>query len=280
MNQKLFIAFTLLFNVFFSKAQNETIIQTDKLNLAVLKLNYYNFTFEGGSISFLDCPESTKDSIPFNVVYQSPIDFGNICFRIEPTLDTLFNGSIIWLGTGVINQPSNFNTISPFEVGDSIISIPNSIQFINEIGQIENNPYWLDAVDDCWDAISNLKVTENFANHEFHAAIYLYTPAVGLTDYNFAKWIVFLYYQDAILKIPTIHSNEHLLYPNPFSEIINIDKDMNGIAYKISKPSGEIVKTGKCYTGEINDLAFFSPGVYFIEIQKHQQKMTYKIVKN
>jgi hypothetical protein len=280
MNQKLLTLFNIFFIVFFSKAQNDTIIQTGKLNLAVLKLNYSNFTFEGGTISYLDRPESTKDSIPFNIIYQSPLDFGNICLRIEPTLDTLFNGSIIWMGTGVINQPSNFYTNSPFEMGDSLISIPNSIQFINENGQLENNPYWTNAVDDCWNSISNLKVTENFANYEFHAAIYLYTPVVGFTDYNFAKWIVFLYYQDAILKTPTIQNNENLLYPNPFSETINIDKDLHGIAFKISKPSGEIVKTGKCYTGEITDLALFSSGVYFIEIQKDQQKKTYKIVKN
>ena len=59
-------------------AQYDTIIHSGQVNVAVLKLNYYNYSFEGGVMEYLDCPACSIDSIPFDIVYNSPSELGSI----------------------------------------------------------------------------------------------------------------------------------------------------------------------------------------------------------
>jgi len=93
--------------------QSGSIIKSDSLNLCVLKLDYKTYNFEGGNLSYYKkCPAA--DSLPFIREYQAPCDFGNIKYKINSTLETVFNASIIWMGTGSITYPTTFSNYIPF----------------------------------------------------------------------------------------------------------------------------------------------------------------------
>jgi hypothetical protein len=275
------IKYLFYFSLFFIQhsviAQFDTIIHQNKLNIAVLKLNYTDFSIQGGKMLYYDCLGCTKDSIPFNVDYQEPMDFGSICLKLNPSLDTVFSGSMIWMGTGVIDFPSNFNASMPFMSGNSIIQAPNNIQLLNQQGQQFNNAT---IINQCWNTVSTLEITESFSNFNYHAAIYLYTPKVGLTDYNYAKWIVFLYYQDAVAQIDDINFNDYQVFPNPFNDKIYVSNNLNDFEFNIFSSLGEKLKTGKIRNGEINDISQLTSGVYYIDLIKDDKKITRKIIKN
>lgn len=277
MSKKYLLYFSLFFIQHNVIAQFDTIIHQNKLNIAVLKLNYTDFSIQGGKMLYYDCLGCTKDSIPFNVDYQEPMDFGSICLRLNPSLDTVFSGSMIWMGTGVIDFPSNFNASMPFMSGNSVIQAPNNIQLLNQQGQQFNNAT---IINQCWNTVSTLEITESFSNFNYHAAIYLYTPKVGLTDYNYAKWIVFLYYQDAVAQIDDINFNDYQVFPNPFNDKIYVSNNLNDFEFNIFSSLGEKLKTGKIRNGEINDISQLTSGVYYIDFIKDDKKITRKIIKN
>lgn len=271
---------SVLLFAFCAKAQYDTIIHSGMLNVAVLKLDYDDLSFEGGAMYHFDCPQCTNDSIPFNVVYQEPLDFGGICLRMEPSLDTLFNGSIVWLGSGSIHFPTSFSSSMPFAIGNSVIDVPDTIQCLTTQGQPIYSTSWTTVAELCWNSISNLEITESFSNHDFRAAIYLYTPAVGFTDYSVAKWIMFLYYQDGMVNTPMLELNNFICSPNPFSESFQIHNSLTEWDYKIYTSTGEIVKMGVCTNGQIEGLSLFTPGIYFIEVSKEGQRMIRTLIKN
>ncbi len=277
MSKKYLFYFSLFFIQHSVIAQFDTIIHQNKLNIAVLKLNYTDFSIQGGKMLYYDCLGCTKDSIPFNVDYQEPMDFGSICLKLNPSLDTVFSGSMIWMGTGVIDFPSNFNASMPFMSGNSVIQAPNNIQLLNQQGQQFNNAT---IINQCWNTVSTLEITESFSNFNYHAAIYLYTPKVGLTDYNYAKWIVFLYYQDAVAQIDDINFNDYQVFPNPFNDKIYVSNNLNDFEFNIFSSLGEKLKTGKIRNGEINDISQLASGVYYIDFIKDDKKITRKIIKN
>ncbi len=276
MSKKYLLYFSLFFIQHNVIAQFDTIIHQNKLNIAVLKLNYTDFSIQGGKMLYYDCLGCTKDSIPFNVDYQEPMDFGSICLRLNPSLDTVFSGSMIWMGTGVIDFPTNFNASMPFMSGNSVIQAPNNIQLLNQQGQQFNNAT---IINQCWNTVSTLEITESFSNFNYHAAIYLYTPKVGLTDYNYAKWIVFLYYQDAVAQIDDINFNDYQVFPNPFNDKIYVSNNLNDFEFNIFSSLGEKLKTGKIRNGEIN-ISQLTSGVYYIDFIKDDKKITRKIIKN
>lgn len=276
MSKKYLLYFSLFFIQHNVIAQFDTIIHQNKLNIAVLKLNYTDFSIQGGKMLYYDCLGCTKDSIPFNVDYQEPMDFGSICLRLNPSLDTVFSGSMIWMGTGVIDFPTNFNASMPFMSDNSVIQAPNNIQLLNQQGQQFNNAT---IINQCWNTVSTLEITESFSNFNYHAAIYLYTPKVGLTDYNYAKWIVFLYYQDAVAQIDDINFNDYQVFPNPFNDKIYVSNNLNDFEFNIFSSLGEKLKTGKIRNGEIN-ISQLTSGVYYIDFIKDDKKITRKIIKN
>lgn len=261
-------------------AQYDTIIHSGQVNVALLKLNYYNYSFEGGVMEYLDCPACSIDSIPFDVVYDSPSDFGSICLRLDPSLDTIFRGSIVWAGSGSINYPTFFGTDMPFSLGNSIVSSPNTIQYLDPEGYTMTSPTAISDAYQCWNEIANYEITKVFSNNGFRAAIFLYTPSVGATNYNMAKWIVLLYHQEGMLNLPNLNASDVICTPNPFNESIQINTDLNGLDYKICSSSGEILKSGKCFDGNIDGLSHFSSGLYFLEVVRNEQTTIRKLIKN
>ncbi len=71
-----------------------------KQSILLLQVDYTNYEFEQGTELFLHAEYSDADTIPIGADYDSPGDFGNISLFYEPGNELIFDGSIVWNGTG------------------------------------------------------------------------------------------------------------------------------------------------------------------------------------
>jgi len=103
-----FITIVLLITSSYSQAIQWD-LSPDSANIALLKFDFQLHTFEGAFFSnYAPCDTCDTNSFPIDYIYHEPVDFGDITFRYLPELDTLFFGTIIWMGTGDISIPCFF----------------------------------------------------------------------------------------------------------------------------------------------------------------------------
>lgn len=251
-----------------SYSQNDTIIKSGFVNLAILIVDYDTYEFEGGNLSYYSCIDCNNDSLPFLIDYKPPGDFGDITFKLIPTLDTIFTGTIIWMGIGQINYPVNYSLDYPFNSTSDISLKPNDITYFDKNGQISNDTNFIQKADSVWNIIDTLTITNYYSEHNFKVGIYLYPPVVGAFNPIVAKWIVFLYYYDMTNSLGKYYNNKgFILFPNPTKNTIILDckKDQSKILrYSITNLIGIILKEGIIENGVKINLSSFSKGTYYL----------------
>jgi len=218
-----------------SYCQNNTIIKDGYVSIATLIVDYDTYNFEGGDISYYLCQNCPIDSIPFTIDYDTPLDFGQVTFKLSSLQDTIFNATIIWMGFGQIYYPSQFNIQSPFIDTNLITNKPYDLRYIDTEGDEIVESYFLDKADSAWNAIDSLKISKLFAENGFKAAIYLYPPMVGTFNPNIAKWIIFLYHYEQENSINNHNKQETYIqiFPNPTNKNkkINLNLSNTQISY-------------------------------------------------
>lgn len=163
------------------------------MNLAVLVLDYLSYEFEEGALNYYPpCEGCDTDSLPFDVVFVSPGDFGSIAFRYTDTGDTLLYGSIIWMGLGTLEYPENFLPATRFGKLSGAAREPGAKEYYNIYPPLSPAEFEARA-DTAWAAVNRLDITWDFAMKNYRAGFYLYPPSVGAFDPRAAKWIVYLY---------------------------------------------------------------------------------------
>lgn len=242
MNKVKIILFIVIFlNVFPNLSSqnhfnNNGFIKEDSMNLAILVLDFLSFEFEEANITYYPlCDSCDLDSLPFDIDFMSPGDYGEILYNYTQDEDTLFYASIWWMGTGEIYYPDQFMSSSEFEYQSQSIILPSHVQYYD---------YWLipnyysadrfrERADSAWMAIDSLQIVKEFAENTFRVGIYAYTPSVGMFNPTFAKWIIFIYYGNTFttgIKPNKLKSLFLKSYPNPFSTSTTF-------SYTLDKPS-------------------------------------------
>ncbi len=283
---KIFLLILLL--IFFQnqlRSQTDTIIKDEYLNFATLIVDYDTYNFEGGNLSYYQiCNSCTNDSLPFDIVFNPPGDFGDITYRIQTTFDTVFFGTIVWAGTGQMYYPNNFDLNYPFNTSDTLIEKPINIEYFGINGtKVNDDTSFIQKADSAWDKIDSLEITKLFAEKNYKAGIFLYAPTVGMFDPYAAKWIVFLYYNNNSTSIFTEKNTnlKLLIHPNPTKDFIYIKTEKtNNKMLKIIDISGRIVYSKKLNDNiEQIDISDYSKGVYFISVKSDEFIKTEKIIK-
>ena len=248
---KIFLLILLL--IFFQnqlRSQTDTIIKDEYLNFATLIVDYDTYNFEGGNLSYYQiCNSCTNDSLPFDIVFNPPGDFGDITYRIQTTFDTVFFGTIVWAGTGQMYYPNNFDLNYPFNTSDTLIEKPINIEYFGINGtKVNDDTSFIQKADSAWDKIDSLEITKLFAEKNYKAGIFLYAPTVG---------------------------------PNPTKDFIYIKTEKtNNKMLKIIDISGRIVYSKKLNDNiEQIDISDYSKGVYFISVKSDEFIKTEKIIK-
>lgn len=168
-------------------------LAADSMNLAVLVSDFESYDFEKGALNFYGpCASCDTSALPFEVIYTPPGDFGDITFEYNETGDTLFHGTLVWLGRGEILFPEVYFGKEQFERVAKLRREPLTVEYFNIVPQLEDSVFEA-AADSAWREVRTLDIVDEFAKKPYRVGIYLYAPALGVFDPSAAKWIVFVY---------------------------------------------------------------------------------------
>jgi len=163
------------------------------MNLAVLVTDYLTYEFEAGALHYYPlCAACDRDSLPFDIDLVVPGDFGSIAFTYTETGDTLLFGTIIWMGSGKLSQPDDFELAEKFGELTAAAPDPISSELFNIYPLLDPAEFESKA-DSAWARVERLDIVWDFAAGDYRVGVYLYAPSVGVFEPAAAKWIIFLY---------------------------------------------------------------------------------------
>jgi hypothetical protein len=170
-----------------SESPEEIISVSPATKILILKVDYVTKSFKGGTEIALAPHSFTADSLPIAESYVPPADFGRLSLIYAPTSDTLFNGTIIWMGSGAEKIPSQLSPATSFAKMNSSVALPSASRF----QQLHRTfPASRDTIP--WDAIKNLSVVNQYVSgNTKKIGYFLYTPSVGIG--NPLEWNWFFY---------------------------------------------------------------------------------------
>lgn len=169
------------------EGEDDTVVLDETNKVLVLKVDYMTNTFEGGKELTFD---SSTDSFTIDTEYQEPSDFGGIQVYYQELDTKIFDGTIVWNGTGAITYPEDFIPASEFEVTATLDYVFPTEGFEN-IFNPTNESYNYQTV---WNAVQSvLKAREYInSNPDAKVSLFLYTPSVGIGNPEEWDWILIL----------------------------------------------------------------------------------------
>ena len=249
------------------QAQPEWQLPDDSASLGLFKYDFTTTVFEGGSLRhYPSCSAVDSSGIPWVFSQQQPMDFGWDLWTHACTGDSLFYGTIVWSGSGAISVPRTFMAPDSFLISELPPGNPASFTS-SDLSVLEPAfPDIYQQADSIWNDLADRTVMDAFADLPYHVYRYLYSPAVGLLNAEFSKWIFFVYGDplegSAIEVPPWSRPVDHTLvtgaYPNPFN-------GQTAIRYTLSG-AGETVLQVYDLRGRL--LTVWEPGIQ--EIGEHQ----------
>jgi hypothetical protein len=156
----------------------------------LLKLDFVTYAFEEGiELNFDACQTFTIKS-----TYTQPSDFGSVNLSYEELNAPLFDGSIVWMGTGSRNYPGTMTPNSGFTTTTNAMVQPDDTRFM-QVDYV--NDTIVQRTDDntvIWNSIKNLELTQQYLSTNPSAKIYVfnYTPSVGVGDPNEWDYYIFI----------------------------------------------------------------------------------------
>ncbi len=183
---KIKIALLLISISFFGCSRDY--VSQGKSTFLVVQIDYKTYKFEGASEQVLYSDFTAADTLPLTVNYIPPADFGNVAFNYQPKNELVFDGSIIWMGTGQLKFPA-IKSASNFSRGSQVAVRPDTtgFQFLQPAVLPQN--YDLDSI---WMDIADLKIVNEYLKSHKKVGIFLYTPSVGVG--NPADWNWYLFF--------------------------------------------------------------------------------------
>lgn len=170
-----------------SNSDENSPIPENTNKVLLLKVDYLTNEFEGGKeLSF----DTDIASMTVNNQYVQPSDFGSITLTYAELGETLFDGTIVWNGTGQMNFPQNLLQANQFErvlTADYIVPASGFENVFNP----DNTNYDYDPI---WLPVQGLvKVREYLlSNPNATVKLFLYTPSVGIGNPEEWDWIIIM----------------------------------------------------------------------------------------
>lgn len=153
----------------------------------MLKVDYETNTFEGGA----EFNFSTKtDNFTIENEYVEPSDFGSVKLTYKELNETLFIGTIHWLGLGKMTFPKKLKPANNFKIAPlKPYVLPKS--GFEDIFNPNNRKLNYEKP---WNCVQGLiKVREYLkTNPRQKVRIFLYTPSVGVGNPKDWYWIIYL----------------------------------------------------------------------------------------
>jgi len=151
--------------------------------MILLKVDYQTGKFEGGKIFTYPKGSYVADSIPVKEIAKPAGDFGNITLKYVPTSDTVFFGTVIWMGKGQMMPPKTLDDPNTFVLVQTSVLTPdtNKVKYYGAARQLPYSPG--QSFVSIWNAVAGLQVTaEAIGVNHAKVGLFLYTPSVGIGD--------------------------------------------------------------------------------------------------
>jgi hypothetical protein len=165
-------------------------LEPDSVNIGILVLDYLTYEFEGGWVGhFSPCNSCGQDSLPFEQIYEPPLDLGSVTFRLKETGDTLLYASVVWMGPGRIEYPDEFLPPSDFHRLGRLPNAPLGIEYFYNDGKAQ--PYA--EADSAWSSVRNLDIMGEFASLPYRVGVYWHGARYANPDPERDSWVIFIY---------------------------------------------------------------------------------------
>ena len=160
-----------------------------KSHLVLLKVDYLTYKLEGGMLFDLN-KAPTSSEVQFSVENDPSSNFSYLKLYHLPDSLLVFDGLIIWNGSGNLNFPDSLNPASSFEIFEGSHAELDT----SRVHQISNTAYnqGLDKADLILNEISDLQIVQNAYDQNFDFSILCYTPSIGIG--NPSEWDYFVYF--------------------------------------------------------------------------------------
>lgn len=159
-------------------------------DLLISKVDYLTFRYRGFYALNVSGKVQNDSLIPIISEYKAPGDFGGIKLYYKTTQNLLLDGTIIWMGTGVLSFPESFRAGLPETEGLPYPGV-SRIALLDASG-VYAAPESEFEFQHIWQSISHQKEFQHYyENSSKKIAIYLYTPSVGVG--NPAEWYYLVY---------------------------------------------------------------------------------------
>jgi hypothetical protein len=268
---KLFCYLFVLGIPFFGKSQYDTILHPNKVNLLTVAIDYEDYSFSGASMNYYDGIGCTHDSLPVIVQYEAPMDFGSMTFSLDPSQETFFNGTIVWMGLGQQQFPvMSTNITPPFNALTTSLNVPACMSYLDLNGTPMAGNFQTDMA---WNEVSKLQIVQLFALQNYDVLCYLYAPTVGFFDPAPAKWLFFFYQNGQVTQVVENQMNEVVVYPNPSNNALYLQQtSSDDWDYTLSATNGAQILSGHLAETTEVPVSDLAPGVYVIEFQNQSGK--------
>lgn len=177
--------------LFFGCSSDDGNNATSQNKVLLLKVDFKTNAFEGGKELLFD---ETSNNFTISADYQTPADFGSVTLKYQEQDKKIFDGTIVWLGTGERSYPQDITPPSAFNTIPNPLPIPGLDSFKKvQYYQFAYYPETIDYVS-IWNAIDNLSLVSEYRNSNPNSKInlFLYTPSVGIGNPEEWDWYVIL----------------------------------------------------------------------------------------
>ncbi len=156
-------------------------------HVLMLKVDYVTNSFEGGTE--FNFPKQADNFTIINE-YVEPGDFGSIKLIYKELNETLFNGTIHWMGLGKMTYPESLMASYNFKIVDTK-DIRYPVNGFENAFNPSNQKY---EYVDIWLSVQNLEKVREYlkANPTEKVKLFLYTPSVGEGDPSNWYWLIYL----------------------------------------------------------------------------------------
>lgn len=253
-------------------SQFDSLLHANQVNLLTVAIDYEDYSFSGASLNYYDGIGCTSDSLPFEQQYIAPNDFGSMTFRLFPSQETFFDGTIVWMGQGQQVYPiMSANTNPPYNMLTSSLNVPVFMRYFDMNG-VQMSPSF--QTDTAWNAVSRLQIAQLFAAANYDVICYLYAPSVGVFNPGPAKWLFFFYQKSESVSLPEINQKCAVISSNPVNDQLKLILPTNDSwAYSISSLTGTVLRRGQLTSENLINVDALECGEYFLLLTNHSNQV-------
>lgn len=259
-------------NAFSQYPKTDTIIKEDSMNLAIFIVDFMTYQFESVNISYYSKCNNycDADSLPFLMYFDSWWDYAHVYFHYKYDSSLLFRGTIIWMGMGNIEYPTNFAPSQNFPYVSNAIALPDNAEYYNTtiVGNYCTWPEYKERAQIAWHAIDSLEITNIFAEKQFRVGLYGYSRTEGEFNPDNADWIIFLYRgnTEPTFSITNNVAPSFNLYPNPGNGNFFFDGEIYPQKIDVLNLFGEKLNEISTLNTNKIDISYLPGGLYILNI--------------